>query len=60
VQSCLVRYWTYYAYGRDTWADKRCNHDAVRREAGADNYSLKSVLMGIIHAQQFSARVQEP
>lgn len=59
VQSCLVRFWTYYAYGRDTWGDKRCNHDAVRREAAADDYSLKGVLRGIIHAQHFTTRVQE-
>jgi hypothetical protein len=59
VQSCLVRFWTYYAYGRDTWNDKRCNHDAVRREAGEDNFSLRSVLRGIIHAQHFTQRVQE-
>lgn len=59
VQSCLVRFWTYYAYGRDTWASKQCNHDAVRREAEASDYSLKAVLKGIIHAQHFSQRVQE-
>jgi hypothetical protein len=59
VQTCLVRYWTYYAYGRDTWDQKQCNHDAVRREAAADDFSLKSVLRGIIHAQHFSQRVQE-
>jgi hypothetical protein len=60
VQSCMVRFWTYYAYGRDTWANKQCNHDAVRREAQASDYSLKGVLKGIIHAQHFTARVQEP
>jgi hypothetical protein len=60
VQTCLVRFWTYYAYGRDTWQGKQCNHDAVRREAAAGNYSLKSVLAGIIHAPHFSRRVQEP
>ena len=59
VQSCLVRFWTYYAYGRDTWANKQCNHDAVRREAQASDYSLKGVLKGIIHAQHFTQRVQE-
>jgi hypothetical protein len=60
VQSCLVRFWTYYAYGRDTWANKQCNHDAVRREALASDFSLKGVLKGIIHAQHFTQRVQEP
>jgi hypothetical protein len=60
VQSCLVRFWTYYAYGRDTWANKQCNHDAVRRTALASDYSLKGVLKGIIHAQHFTERVREP
>jgi hypothetical protein len=59
VQSCMVRFWTYYAYGRDAWANKQCNHDAVRREAQASDYSLKGVLKGIIHAQHFTERVQE-
>jgi hypothetical protein len=58
VQSCMVRYWSYFAYGRDTWENKQCNHDAIRREAQATNYSLKGIMMGIIHAQQFSTRVQ--
>jgi hypothetical protein len=58
VQSCIVRYWSYYAYGRDTWENKQCNHDAIRREAQASNYSLKGIMMGIIHAQQFNTRVQ--
>lgn len=58
VQSCMVRYWSYFAYGRDTWENKQCNHDAIRREAQASDYSLKGIMMGIIHAQQFSTRVQ--
>jgi hypothetical protein len=53
-----VRYWSYYASGRDTWDDKQCNHDAIRREALADGFSLKGIMKGIIHAQQFSTRVQ--
>jgi hypothetical protein len=59
VRACLVRYWSYYAHGRDNWPDKKCNDDAVRRESGQNNNSLKSVLMGILHAQTFTRRVQE-
>ena len=59
VSSCLVRYWSYYAHGRDNWPQKICNHDAVRREASASGYSLLSVLTGIIHAPTFTRRVKD-
>jgi hypothetical protein len=60
VRACLVRYWSYYAHGRDNWSEKKCNDDSVRREAMAGNYTLKSVLSGILHAPTFTRRVQDP
>jgi hypothetical protein len=59
VRACLVRYWSYYAHGRDNWQDKKCNDDAVRREAGENGYTLHSVLSGILHAQSFAHRVKD-
>jgi hypothetical protein len=59
VRSCLVRYWSYYAYGRDQWEQKQCNHDAIRREAGKQNYTLKAILTGISHAPHFTRRVKD-
>jgi hypothetical protein len=59
VRACLVRYWSYYAHGRDNWTEKKCNDDSVRREAMAGNYSLQSVLSGILHAPTFTRRVQD-
>lgn len=59
VRSCLVRYWSYYAHGRDTWSEKQCNHDSIRREAAKESYSLKGVLMGILHAPHFIRRVKD-
>ena len=59
VRSCLVRYWTYYAHGRDEWAQKQCNHDSIRTEAGSKNYTLRSVLNGIVHAPHFTRRVKD-
>lgn len=59
VRSCLVRYWTYYAHGRDEWAQKQCNQDFIRREAGSKNYTLRSVLNGIVHAPHFTRRVKD-
>jgi hypothetical protein len=59
VRSCLVRYWSYYAHGRMDWEQRICNHDAVRREATTSNYSLTSILGGIIHAPTFTTRVKD-
>jgi hypothetical protein len=60
VRACLVRYWSYYAHGRDNWTDKKCNDDSVRREAMTGNYTLQSVLSGLLHAPTFTRRVQDP
>lgn len=59
VRSCLVRYWTYFAYGRDEWPQKQCNHDYIRREASTKNYTLRSVLDAIVHAPHFTRRVKD-
>jgi hypothetical protein len=59
VRACLVRYWSYYAHGRDNWTDKKCNDDAIRREAGQNGYTLRSVYDAILHAQNFAHRVKD-
>lgn len=58
-QACLVRYWSYYTYGTDTWANIECNRDNVIRYAQAQNFSLKSVLQGIIQGPNFTRRVAD-
>ncbi len=58
-RSCLVRYWSYFAYGRDEWQQKECNHDAIRAEAAAGGYTLQNTLMAIIHAPHFTRRVAD-
>jgi hypothetical protein len=58
-RACAVRYWSYYAHGRDNWQEKKCNDDQVRRDAEANGYTLKSILMGILHAPSFTSRVQD-
>jgi hypothetical protein len=55
---CLVRYWTYYAYGSASWNADACTYDAISTEAARDQYKLKSVLMGIVHASRFTKRVK--
>jgi len=59
VKMCGARYWAYYAYGSVSWDQDGCTYDAIRTEAAAGNYSLKSVLKAIIHASHFTTRVQD-
>jgi hypothetical protein len=59
VQRCMQRYWTYYAYGSNTWAQDGCTYDAIYDEAQKGNFALKSVLKAIIHAKNFTSRVQD-
>lgn len=58
-RSCLIRYWSYYAYGRDEWEQRECNHDAIRAEAAATGYALKDTLLALIHAPHFTSRVSD-
>lgn len=58
-RSCVIRYWSYYAYGRDEWAQRECNHDAIRAEAAQAGYSLKDTLLAIVHAPHFTRRVAD-
>lgn len=60
VRACFVRYLSYYAHGRDNWPEKKCNDDSVRREAGENGYTIRSVFFGILHAPTFTRRIQDP
>jgi hypothetical protein len=58
-QACLVRFWSYYTYGTDTWTNIECNRDNVIQYARAQNFSLKSVLQGLIQGPNFTRRVAD-
>jgi len=59
VKACLVRYWSYYAFGSASWPQDGCTYQAIRTEAAGKSYSLKSVLMAIIHSPRFTTRVMD-
>lgn len=59
VRSCLVRYWSYYAFGTAGWAQDACTYDAIRTEAASTSYSLKGVLNAILHTPRFTTRVND-
>ena len=54
VEECLVRYLSYYSYGLDG-----CNQDAIRGDVEQAGSSLKSMLLAIIRAPQFSRRAAD-
>lgn len=58
-RSCLVRYWSYFTYGRDVWDNRECNHDAIRAEARERDHGLQSTLFAILHAPHFTRRVAD-
>jgi hypothetical protein len=59
VTRCMERYWTYYAYGSSSWSQDGCTYDAIYNESQTNGFSLKSVLMAIVHAPNFTSRVQD-
>jgi len=58
-QRCMMRYWTYFAYGSSSWAQDACTYDSIYQEASGDGFALKSVLKAIIHAPNFTMRVKD-
>jgi len=54
VTQCLARYMSYAAYGLD-----HCSEAAITAELAASNGSVKSIVMAVIHAPQFTTRTAE-
>jgi len=59
VRECVVRYWSYYAYGRDTWEDKECTAQSILDESKAEGGSLKSTFLALLHTPHFTRRVKD-
>jgi hypothetical protein len=59
VTHCMMRYWTYFSYGSSSWAQDACTYDSTYQEAKTNGFALKSVLMAILHAPNFTTRVQD-
>jgi hypothetical protein len=59
VTHCMERYWTYYVYGSSSWSQDGCTYDAVYNESQSNGFGLKSTLMAILHAPNFTTRVQD-
>jgi hypothetical protein len=56
-QACVVRYWSYFAYGVASWDQDACGFSNLVDEAGKTQFSLQSVLKAIVHSPNFTRRV---
>ena len=59
VKRCMLRYWSYFAYGASSWSQDGCTVDSIYSEASSNSFGLKASLMAIIHAKNFTQRVQD-
>lgn len=59
VKACMVRYWSYYAFG-GTWEQDGCTYEKVQQEAAVDEYRLKSVWLALTRTPHFTRRVHGP
>jgi hypothetical protein len=55
--ACVVRYWSYFAYGVASWPQDACALSSLVDEAAQGQFSLRSILMAVIHSPHFTHRV---
>jgi len=64
VRACMINNLAYFSYGianEAKWAstDKVCTDNFIRQEARDSGNTLKSALMGVLHAPHFTTRVRD-
>lgn len=60
VNACLVRYWSYFAFGSPGWDEDQCTYDSISQQAKLEGFALKSVVKSIVKTARFSRRVADP
>lgn len=59
VNACLVRYWSYFAFGAAGWNEDQCTYDSLTAQAKVDGFALKSVIKAIVNTPRFTRRAAE-
>jgi hypothetical protein len=59
VNACLVRYWSYFAFGAAGWNEDQCTYDSITEQARADGFALKTVAKAIVNTPRFTRRAAE-
>jgi hypothetical protein len=60
VNACVVRYWSYYAFGTAGWDEDQCTYDAIVEQAKQNGFALKAVAKAIVKTARFTRRVADP
>ena len=59
VNACLVRYWSYFAFGSPGWNEDQCTYDSISTAATADGFALRAVAKSILKTARFSRRAAD-
>jgi Protein of unknown function (DUF1592)/Protein of unknown function (DUF1588)/Protein of unknown function (DUF1595)/Protein of unknown function (DUF1587)/Protein of unknown function (DUF1585) len=59
VNACLVRYWSYFAFGAAGWSEDQCTYDSIIEQAKLDGFALKTVAKAIVNTPRFTRRLAE-
>lgn len=59
VNACLIRYWSYFAFGAAGWTEDQCTYDSITEQAKADGFAIKTVAKAIVNTPRFTRRAAE-
>lgn len=59
VNACMVRYWSYFAFGAAGWSEDQCTYSAIAEQAKLDGFAMQSVIKAIPKTARFSERVSD-
>ncbi len=59
VQKCMVRFWSYFAFGKSSWSQDACTYEAVESEASKEGFGNAAMIRALTRAPHFTARVKD-
>jgi hypothetical protein len=59
VNACLVRYWSYFAFGATGWSEDQCTYDSITEQARGDGFAIQTLAKAIVKTARFSRRTAD-
>ena len=60
VNTCMIRYWSYFAFGSPGWTEDQCTYDSIAEHAQEGGFAMQSIIESIVKTARFSRRVTDP
>jgi hypothetical protein len=60
VNACLVRYWSYFAFGTTGWSEDGCTYDTINEQARLSGFSMQAIIKAVVKTARFSRRTIDP